>query len=888
MSAKKKASAALVPRVAAELGLPAAGVAAVCALLDEGATVPFIARYRKEPTGGLDEVAIRAIEEKRVVPVGAGGAPRGGAGLDRGAGRAHRRAARAHPGRDQQGGARGPVPAVQAQAADARRHRARARAGAAGRPHPGPAGARRSAGRGGRRSSTPSKGVPGRDEALAGARDIVAERWPRTPRCARRCALPSAIEGDLVVEVVPAKRRRGDQVRAVLRLPRAGAQHPVAPLPGHPARRDRGCPARAHRRRRRAGPGAHRAACRAAARSRRSPASSMLAARDASSACSRPASRTRCAPSSRSARTARRSTCSPRTCASCCWPRRWGRSRCSASTRACAPAASAPRSTRPASFLGHVTIYPSHGDAGREKARRELLEFVRRHTPSAIAVGNGTGGRETEAFVREVLRDAGVADLIVVQVSEAGRQRVLRVRRRARGVPGSRPDRARRDLDRAPPAGSAGRAGEDRAQGIGVGQYQHDVHQPLLGKRARRGGRDLRQPGRRRAQHRQRGAAVVRRRHRPKRWRAASSRTASETGAFRARAELLDVAGVGPQDVRAVRRLPAHPGRARTRSTSAVHPERYALVERMARRPRRRRSARWSATRRWPTASTSAATSATAWASRPCATSCRELEKPGRDPRAEFEPPTFRDDVRELEDLAAGMVLEGVVTNVTAFGAFVDVGVHQDGLVHVSQLSRPLRQGPGRGREGRRPAHRARPRGRPRAASASRSPPARRRPQARRAQAPPSRARKVASPSSAASRSEASPSSAASPTSAAARRVSSATTRSPPWARSATSGGRPEGPTDGISGAKTTEGGPKGQPTVYLEPRRRRAARRANRRYIWSQDDGGRPEGPTVYLEPRRYVWSQDDGGQPEGPTDGMSGAKQTSQPAEEGVGLPD
>ncbi|HEX2676001.1 MAG TPA: S1 RNA-binding domain-containing protein, partial [Polyangiales bacterium] len=64
-----------------------------------------------------------------------------------------------------------------------------------------------------------------------------------------------------------------------------------------------------------------------------------------------------------------------------------------------------------------------------------------------------------------------------------------------------------------------------------------------------------------------------------------------------------------------------------------------------------------------------------------------ELQKPGRDPRASFEPPKFRDDVQKLEDLKIGMELEGVVTNVTAFGAFVDVGVHQDGLVHVSQLA---------------------------------------------------------------------------------------------------------------------------------------------------------------------------------------------------------
>jgi uncharacterized protein len=64
-----------------------------------------------------------------------------------------------------------------------------------------------------------------------------------------------------------------------------------------------------------------------------------------------------------------------------------------------------------------------------------------------------------------------------------------------------------------------------------------------------------------------------------------------------------------------------------------------------------------------------------------------ELKKPGRDPRGSFEPPKFRDDVQKLEDLREGMQLEGVVTNVTAFGAFVDIGVHQDGLVHVSQMA---------------------------------------------------------------------------------------------------------------------------------------------------------------------------------------------------------
>src|SRR6185312_5857200 len=71
-----------------------------------------------------------------------------------------------------------------------------------------------------------------------------------------------------------------------------------------------------------------------------------------------------------------------------------------------------------------------------------------------------------------------------------------------------------------------------------------------------------------------------------------------------------------------------------------------------------------------------------------------ELKKPGRDPRAEFSPPKFRDDVTTMEDLKPGMVLEGVVTNVTAFGAFVDIGVHNDGLVHVSQLAQQFVKDP--------------------------------------------------------------------------------------------------------------------------------------------------------------------------------------------------
>jgi uncharacterized protein len=127
---------------------------------------------------------------------------------------------------------------------------------------------------------------------------------------------------------------------------------------------------------------------------------------------------------------------------------------------------------------------------------------------------------------------------------------------------------------------------------------------------------------------------------------------------------------------------------------SAVHPERYALVEQMAKDLNADVQALVSdATlaskidwKKYVTTDLGEPTLKDIIA---------ELKKPGRDPRETFVPPAFRDDVRTMEDLKPGMALEGVVTNVTAFGAFVDIGVHQDGLVHVSQLSDQFVKAPG-------------------------------------------------------------------------------------------------------------------------------------------------------------------------------------------------
>jgi uncharacterized protein len=156
-------------------------------------------------------------------------------------------------------------------------------------------------------------------------------------------------------------------------------------------------------------------------------------------------------------------------------------------------------------------------------------------------------------------------------------------------------------------------------------------------------------------------------------------------GAFASRADLRRVSGLGAKTFeQAAGFLRVRGGE--PLDDSAVHPERYALVGRMARdlgtgvaalagSPALVGRVDW---RRYVTADVGEPTLRDIMA---------ELEKPGRDPRGDFSAPAFRDDLRSLEDVREGMVLQGVVTNVTAFGAFVDVGVHQDGLVHVSELA---------------------------------------------------------------------------------------------------------------------------------------------------------------------------------------------------------
>ena len=337
-------------------------------------------------------------------------------------------------------------------------------------------------------------------------------------------------------------------------------------------------------------------------------------------------------------------------------------------------------------LVTHDLVNLVTGEHGLAHAKRTLSALITAHRPQAIAVGNGTHGRETEGFCRDLLKELGRAgETIVVMVSESGASVY------------SASDIAREefpDLDlTVRGAISIARRLQDPLaelvkvdpKAIGVGQYQHDVFQPLLKKKledvvescVNAVGVELNTASAPLlAQVAGVGPGLAKKivKHR------------EEHGAFRSRKALLDVASLGPKAFEQCAGFVRIRGGAHPLDQSAVHPERYALVERVARD---------AGLQLAELIGNAAAVAGIKWASYvspevglPTLEDIqRELLKPGRDPRDAFEAPRFRDDVRKLEDLVAGMVLEGVVTNVTAFGAFVDVGVHQDGLVHVSQLA---------------------------------------------------------------------------------------------------------------------------------------------------------------------------------------------------------
>ncbi len=335
-------------------------------------------------------------------------------------------------------------------------------------------------------------------------------------------------------------------------------------------------------------------------------------------------------------------------------------------------------------LLEYQTIFPHQSDAQRQGAGETLRDMLTRHKAELIAIGNGTAGRETEQFVRDTVAALDEKPVFVM-VNEAGASVYS-------ASPAAREEFP--DLDvTVRGAISIGRRLQDPLaelvkidpKSIGVGQYQHDVDQKLLRKRLEETvqscvnfvGVNINTASRELLKY----IAGVN---------AASAKNIvayrDEHGAFKSREELRSVPKFGPKTFEQAAGFLRIRDAENPLDNSAVHPESYGVVqsilhdigltvEQVGGNPDQLRHveiAKYvSGTVGEPTI-------------RDILT---ELQKPGRDPRAEFKYANFKEGVKEIKDLTPGMELEGVVTNVTNFGAFVDIGVHQDGLVHVSQLA---------------------------------------------------------------------------------------------------------------------------------------------------------------------------------------------------------
>ena len=314
-----------------------------------------------------------------------------------------------------------------------------------------------------------------------------------------------------------------------------------------------------------------------------------------------------------------------------------------------------------------------------------IRAIVARFKPELIAIGNGTASRETETLVRATLRELIPPAPTVVVVSEAGAS-VYSASDVARA---EFPDL---DVSIRGAVSIARRLQDPLAElvkidpkSIGVGQYQHDVNQPKLRQRlddivescVNRVGVEVNTASAQLLAYVSGvGPALAQ----------SIVATRDAKGGFAARKELQDVPRLGAKAFEQAGGFLRVRGGSHPLDASAVHPERYALVARMA------KDLGVTLPQLVGNDAVLSTLDPTPYVSADVGLPTlhdivSELRKPGRDPRESFTPPAFRDDVTEPKHLSAGMVLEGVVTNIVAFGAFIDIGVHQDGLVHVSQLA---------------------------------------------------------------------------------------------------------------------------------------------------------------------------------------------------------
>jgi uncharacterized protein len=333
-------------------------------------------------------------------------------------------------------------------------------------------------------------------------------------------------------------------------------------------------------------------------------------------------------------------------------------------------------------LLHHDVVYPEQGARSAAEAGEKLLAFIKHFKIEAVAIGNGTAGRETEGFLRKLNLPASIP---LVMVNESGASIY------------SASDVAREEFPdqdiTVRGAVSIGRRLMDPLaelvkidpKSIGVGQYQHDVEQTALKKSlddvvissVNRVGVELNTASKQLLAYVSGiGPSIA----------DAIVAFRNANGAFKSRKDLLKVPRLGPKAFEQAAGFLRIRDAENPLDESAVHPESYGIVDAMAHDLgcnvrdliKNELLRKKIALKNYVTEKVGLPT---------LTDIVGELAKPGRDPRQKFEAFSFTEGVGKITDLQVGMKLPGIVTNVAAFGAFVDIGVHQDGLIHVSQLS---------------------------------------------------------------------------------------------------------------------------------------------------------------------------------------------------------
>lgn len=334
-------------------------------------------------------------------------------------------------------------------------------------------------------------------------------------------------------------------------------------------------------------------------------------------------------------------------------------------------------------LLDTTTIYPH---TGREaEAQVAIFSLIRKHNVELIAIGNGTASRETERFAKEVIKEIKENKPQTVVVSEAGASVYSASEFAANEFPNL-------DVSLRGAVSIARRLQDPLAElvkiepkAIGVGQYQHDVNQIQLARKldavvedcVNAVGVDLNTAS---------APLLARVAGMTKTLAQNIVEYRDENGRFESRSELKKVPRLGPKAFEQCVGFMRIAGGKNPLDASGVHPEAYPVVEKIL------QATAQSIQDLMGNAGVVCQLDAKQFIDEQFGLPTvqdifKELEKPGRDPRGEFKTAVFAEGVEEITDLKSGMILEGTVTNVTNFGAFVDIGVHQDGLVHISSLS---------------------------------------------------------------------------------------------------------------------------------------------------------------------------------------------------------